>query len=117
MNGEFNPAVTIAWMRQERPKITVAEMRGLRQMVTLGYAKTRVLATGDNKVFIKNLPKFTGEATPELNTWKGDWVRNGADYDLHVLFGNGEKFVSASADELRLSLKDGRTLLVFDRVD
>jgi len=114
---EFNPAVTIAWMRQDRPKINAAEMRGLRILVTQGYAKTRVLVTGDGKAFVKDLPKFKGEATPELNTWKGDWTRSASGYDLHVLFGGEEKYLSATADDLRLSLKDGKTLLVFDRVN
>jgi hypothetical protein len=114
---EFNPAVTIAWMRQDRPKMPVVELRALRVMVTQGYAKTRVLVAGDNKVFLKDLPKFKGDGNPELNTWKGDWTRSDAGYDLHVQFGSEEKFMSATADALRLSVKDGKTMLVFDRVN
>jgi len=118
---EFNPSVTIAWLRQDRPKIPASEMRSARAWMTQAYAQTRVLMTGDNQIFVKNLPKLKVVAgkppTTEHDNWKGNWTANGTGYDLH-LTGNGEeKFLTATAENLRLSVKDGKNLLIFDRAD
>ena len=48
---EFNPAVTIAWLRQSSPKIPASEMRWSAPGWTQAYAQTRVLVTGDNQIF------------------------------------------------------------------
>jgi len=118
---EFNPAVTVAWMRQSRPKIPASEMRSVRAWMMQAYAQTRVLVTGDHQIFIKSLPhiKVTpGQpTTTEQNDWKGDWSVNGTSYDLHVVFNGEDKFMTATAEELRLSVKDGKNLLIFDRAD
>ena len=118
---EFNPAVTVAWLRQSNPKIHASEMRVVRASLTQAYAQTRVLVTGDNQIFIKSLPRFKttpGQpTTTEQNDWKGDWSDNGTSYDLHLTFNTEEKFLTATAEELRLSVKDGKSLLVFDRAN
>jgi hypothetical protein len=118
---EFNPAVTFAWLRQSRPKIPASEMRGARAWMTQAYAQTRVLATGDNQVFVKSLPRLKispGQPpTTEQNDWKGTWSDNGTGYDLHLTFDGKDKFMTAKAEDLRLSLKDGKDLLIFDRAD
>ncbi len=118
---EFNPAVTVAWLRQSNPKIPASEMRSVRAWMTQAYLQTRVLVTGDNQVFVKSLPKLKITAgqppTTEQNDWKGDWSANGNNYDLHLTLGGEEKFMTATAEELRLSVKDGKNLLIFDRAD
>jgi uncharacterized membrane protein required for colicin V production len=118
---EFNPAVTVAWLRQSRPKMPASEMRSVRAWMTQAYAKTSVLVSGDNLVFVKSLPRLKTVAgqppTTEQNDWKGDWQANGTSYDLHLTFSGEEKFLTATAEELRLSVKDGKNLLVFDRAD
>jgi hypothetical protein len=118
---EFNPAVTIAWLRQGRPKMSSSEMRAIRAWMTQAYANTRILACGDKQLFIKSLPKVQAQAgqapTTTYTDWKGDWDANGNGYDLHVTQGGDDKFYSATADEFRLTLKDGKDLLIFDRVN
>lgn len=114
---DFNPAVTMGWLRQDRPKISAAEMRAIRAMLTQAYAQTHILVAGDNKIFIKNLPKFKADGSSDPTTWKGDWSRSDSGYDLHVLYNSEEKFMSAKAEDLRLTIKDGKTQLIFDRVD
>ena len=118
---EFNPAVTTAWLRQNNPKIPASEMRVIRAQVTAAYATTTILVTGDGQLFIKGLPKFKvtpGQPTTvETNDWKGDWAANGSNYDLHVTFSGEDKYFTATAEDLRLSLKDGKNLLIFDRAD
>lgn len=118
---EFNPAVTIAWLRQSRPKIPASEMRAVRAWMMQAYAQTRLLATGDNQLFVKSLPRLKTVAgqppTTENNDWKGDWTANGTNYDLHLTFSGEDKFLTASAEALRLTLKDGKNLMIFDRAD
>lgn len=119
---EFNPAVTIAWLRQSRPKMPASEMRAVRAMWSQAYASTRVLATGDNQLFVKALPKFAaqpqaGQPLFQPENWKGDWSANGTNYDLHLTLNGEDKFLTAKAEDLRLQIKDGKTLLVFDRAD
>lgn len=123
---EFNPGVTLAWVRQDRPRMTLADMRALRAWAMQSYAQTTILATGDNQVFIRNLPRLrpgSGGAQPttELNTWKGDWSSDGKTYTLHVSFGADEKFITGTTEGVRLTLKAGRDslidTLIFDKVD
>ena len=119
---EFNPAVTIAWLRQSNPKIPASEMRIIRARWTQAYADTRILATGDNQLFVKSLPKFLAKPQPgqpafQSENWKGDWTDNSGSYDLHLTLNSDEKFMTAKAEDLRLSIKDGKNLMVFDRAD
>ena len=121
-NWEFNPGVTIAWLRQNQPKIPASEMRAIRALWTQAYAQTTVLLTGDDQIFIKNLPKFLAQAQPgqppfQLENWKGDWSRDGTNYTLHVTLNSEDKFLSGTTDGLRLTLKDGKNLLIFDHAD
>lgn len=119
----FNPSVTLAWLRQSHPKISSSEMRGIRAVWTAAYANTVVLAAGDKKLFIKNMPKFAAQPQPsqplfEPQNWKGDWDASGTNYDLHLTTPGGEdKFYSATADEFRLTIKEGKNLLIFDRLN
>ena len=119
---EFNPAVTFAWMRQERPRMTATEARGLRAWMLQSYAQTRLLVTGDNQIFIRSLPRVrTGAAgqppTTELNNWKGDWSNDGKTYSLHVTFETDEKFLTGTTEGIRLTVKDGKSTLIFDKVE
>ena len=119
---EFNPAVTLAWLRQNNPKIPASEMRAVRMRWSLAYSNTVVLATGDNQFFLKNLPRFAKQTQPgqpffQPENWKGDWSATETNYEVHVALNGEDKFMEATAEALRLTLKDGRTLLIFDRAD
>ncbi len=119
---EFNTGVTLAWFRQEQPKIGANEMRRVRALWTPAYNQATLLLTGDNQVFIKNFPKFVTptQQNPlsfQLQDGKGDWTREGTNYTLHVNINGEDKFLTGSTDGIRLRLKDGRTLLVFDHAD
>jgi hypothetical protein len=97
-------------------------MRAIRAWMAQSYAKTRILATGDNQVFVSNLPQLKKQApqgaTTELVNWKGDWSHAAIPTTIiHVSFNGEDKFLIAKAEELRLTLKDGRNLLIFDRAD
>jgi uncharacterized membrane protein required for colicin V production len=118
---EFNAGVTVAWLRQNQPKMPASEMRNIRAWMTQAYAQTRVLLTGDNQIFIKSLPHLKTQAgqppTTEFENWKGDWSRAGSNYTLHVTFNGDDKFMSGTTDGLRLTIKDGKNMLIFDHAD
>jgi hypothetical protein len=120
---EFNPAVTLAWLRQSQPKITAKEMAGIRALWTAAYAQTTLLLTADNMAFVKNFPHFQSQPQPGQppftpENWNGDWSADGSSYSLHFTVGGQDKFLTATTtDGLRLSVKDGRNLLMFDHVD
>ncbi len=118
---ELNVNVTLAWMRQNNPRIKASDMRTARAWMTESYAKTRILATGDNKLFIKSLPQLKPVAgqppKTEYADWKGDWTRNQTNYDLHISSGGQDKFMTATAEDFRMTIHDGKNLLICDRVD
>jgi Colicin V production protein len=119
---EPNIGVTLAWWRQGEPNVQAKEMAAIRALWTKAYEQTVVIATGDHQLFIKNFPIFKAQPkqapSVEEQNWKGDWsVDDGTNYTLHANFNGQDKFMSATADDLRMSAKDGKTLLIFDRAD
>ena len=116
----YNVRVTVAWWRLGQSKVPASEMLAIRNLWSKAYGTTTVLATGDHQLFIKNLPHFNEQpkqpATIDEQNWKGDWsVDNGTNYTLHVTLNGDEKFLAATADDVRLSAKDGKTVMFFDR--
>jgi hypothetical protein len=121
-NWTYNVRVTLAWWRQSQPRVQASEMLALRNLWTKAYGATTVLATGDHQLFINNLPQFKVQPSQPLaieeQNWKGDWsVDDGTNYTLHVSLNGEDKYLSATAEDLRLSAKDGKTTLFFDRAD
>jgi hypothetical protein len=96
-------------------------MRSARAMMTQAYAQTRLLLTADHQVFFKNLPLIKTQPgqppTTELQNWKGDWSLDGTSYTLHVKFNDQEKFMTATTEGIRMSVRDGNNLLIFERTD
>lgn len=121
-NWTFNVRVTLAWWRQSQPKVQASEVLALRNLWTKAYGATTVLATGDHQLFINNLPQFKvqpkTEPTIDEQNWKGDWsVDDGTNYTLHASLNGEDKYLSATADDLRMTAKDGKAILIFDRAD
>jgi len=118
----FNPAVTIAWMRQGQPKMPAADLAAVRALWSQAYGPATLHMTVDNQLYVKKWPKFTGK--PQSNQppfdpvdCQGDWSRDGANYTLHLNVNGEDKYFSGTLDGVRLTLKDGRTQLIFDRID
>ncbi len=120
---QFNAPVTLAWFRQSQPKIQSKDMAAIRALWSAAYSQATFHLTVDNQVFVKNFPRFVATMQPgqppfSVENWTGDWTREGESYTIHLTQGGQDKFVVATTtDGLRLSVKDGRNLLFFDRVD
>ncbi len=117
---DYNAQVTLAWWRLGQAHVTASEMMALRQLWMKAYGATTIVATGDHELFIKNLPHFNEQLnqapTIDQQNWNGDWsLDDGTNYTLHVSLNGEDKFLSATADNLRLSVKDGKNLMFFDR--
>jgi hypothetical protein len=121
-NWACNIRVTLAWWRESTQKIPPSEMMAVQALWTKAYGPTTVLATGDHQLYIKSLPafKFQPKQAPDIEEqdWQGDWsVDDGTNYTLHVSLNGQDKYLSATANDLRLNAKDGKTMLIFDRAD
>ena len=119
---QLNVGVTVAWLRQDQPRIPASEMRVVRAWMTTAYAQTVFLMTGDNQLFITSLPRLkpAGAGQPpttEYNNWKGDWSLDGTNYTLHATFNGEDKFMSGVFAGTRLQVKDGKNLLILDRAN
>jgi len=115
----FNVDVSVAWLAQTDTKIQPKEMRAAKALWEQVYNNTTILATGDHQVFVFSLPHFkVGQPKPDQLDWKGDWSQDGASYTLHVSNNGEDKFMEAtpSPEGQRLSVKDGKALMIFDRV-
>jgi hypothetical protein len=78
--------------------------------------------TGDNKIYVKNWPKFVQQNQQNQPPFQpqdgqGDWSRDGANYTLHINVNGEDKYLSGTTDGLRLKLKDRRSQLIFDHVN
>ncbi len=119
----FDASVTLAWLRQNQPQLTPKEVAGVRSLWSAAYGQASILATGDNQVFMKNYPLFSAKPRQnqppyDLEAWTGDWSRDSDTYTLHVTYDTNEKYLTATTtDGLRLSIKEGRNFLFFDRAD
>jgi hypothetical protein len=100
-------------------------MRAVRSWMFQSYSQTRLLVAGDNQIFVRSLPRIRAAAaagqppSTELNNWKGDWNLDGNSYTLHITLENEEKFLTGiiTSEGLRLTIKDGKNTLIFDRAD
>ena len=113
---DFNVSVTVAMLRQAHPNYTATEMRAVRVLWAQGFSNTIFVAGADGQAFLKNLPDFKKQP-PTTDTWKGSWTANGAAYDLALTSSGENKFMSAQTSGARLTLKDDKNALIFDRAD
>jgi hypothetical protein len=115
---DFNIGVTVAMLREAEPNIPSSEMRSVRAWMITSYADTFFIAGSDGQAFLKSLPHLTGKPpVTETADWKGSWTEDGDNYDL-TLTSNGEnKSMTAKISNDRLTLTEGKNVLIFDRED
>ena len=115
----FNTAATTSRLLESRPVISSREMRTLRVWVSQSYAKTAFVAGADGQAFLKNLPHMVVQPgkppTTETASWHGKWKGDGTDYELSLNSGNKKQSLPAQIDDSRLTIKDDKTALVFER--
>ena len=117
---QFNANATYAWYRQDHPRSAAGELKAARAILIQGYNQTMVLATGDGQLFLKSWPHFQLQGTQtsvQPQDWKGDWSADGANYSLHTSMNGEDKYFEGKVNGLRLSVKDGKELLIFDRLN
>ena len=116
---DFNVAATTSRLLETRPVISSREMRTLRAWVMQSYDKTVFVAGADGQAFLKNLPHMTTQPgqppTTETATWQGKWKGDGTDYELSLSSGVRKQSMPAQIDDTRLTIKDDKTTLVFER--
>ena len=113
---DFNVSTTVAMLRQLQPNIPASEMKAIRALWIQSFADTTFVAGGDGQAFLKNLPDFKKQP-PALETWKGSWSVEGTNYDLSLASNGDNKSMTAQTSGTRLTLKDDKNILIFDRED
>jgi uncharacterized membrane protein required for colicin V production len=116
---DFNTAATTSKMLESRPVISSREMRALRAYVTQAYVKTAFVAGADSQAFLKELPqpKVQPGQPPTIETasWQGRWKDAGGSYELSLTSSGKQQSMTAALDGSRLTIKDDKNTLVFDR--
>jgi hypothetical protein len=118
----FNAGVTLAWFRQGEPKMPVNELQEVYTLWPKAYGQTKLLMTGDGQAIVTAFPKFQAVTGPNQPAFqpvdgKGDWSRDGTNYTVHLTFNGQDKYLSGYTDGIRLRLKDGHTILIFNHVN
>ena len=117
---DFNVAATTSKLLESRPVISSREMRALRAWVTQAYVKTAFVAGADGQAFLKELPHLKVQPgqppTTETASWQGNWKNAGGNhYDLALTSNGKQQSMPAEIDDARLTIKDDKSTLVFDR--
>jgi uncharacterized membrane protein required for colicin V production len=123
---DFNIAATTGKLLEARPVISSREMRALRAWVSLSYTNTAFIAGADRQVFLKNLPQIKAQPAPprgqpaappttETASWQGRWKSYGTGYELSLSSGGKKQSMPAQVDGNRLTIKEDKTTLIFDR--
>lgn len=113
---DFNVGASVGMLLETQPKIKSSEMEAARAYWTQEYAQTTFLAGADGQAFLKNLPQFKAQPGPvETATWQGQWKSDDTNYDLSLTSNGQNKSMTASTDGLRLTIKDDKSTLIFDR--
>lgn len=123
---DFNIAATTGKLLESRPVISSREMRTLRVWVSQSYTNTAFVAGADKQAFLKNLPQLKAPPAPqrgqpaapvatETATWQGKWKADGTGYELSLSSGGKKQSMPAQVESNRVTIKDDRTTLVFDR--
>lgn len=115
---DFNADVSAAQYGQLHPKTKSAEMRAIHALWAQAYAQTIFAAGIDNQAFLINAPDFKSYQPGQpitTETWKGQWSAAGSTYTVTLSYNGENKTYIATADALRLTLKNDGEIFVFDR--
>lgn len=111
---EFDVVPALGALLESNPKIRPNDLKNLRALWTQAFAATTFVAGSDGQAFLKALPDFN-KNPPETNTWTGQWIADGANYDMTMSLNNKSKVATAQTDGLRLTIKMGNDTYVFQR--
>ena len=111
---DFNLGTSIVLFRETHTKLRPAELADIRAQWNLAFAHTHLLFTGDNKVFLKQVPNFKANPVTASDS-AGDWSATASGYQLTApLDGEQKTLTGVTTDGLRLTLKGLDNTLVFD---
>jgi len=108
---DFNVNVSIGMLLIGRPNVKSTEIKAVRASWSDAYAQTVFIAAADHQAYLKNMPTFTAPGVYQTSTWKGEWSNNDTNYNLSLK----GKSMTGRTDGLRLTIKSGAEIWVFDR--
>lgn len=111
---EFDVVPALGALLESQPKIRPNELKAIRAVWTQAFAQTTFIAGSDGQAFLKSVPDFK-KNPPETDNWTGNWSTAGTNYDLTLSLNSQTKVASAQTDGLRLKIKMGQEIYVFQR--
>jgi Colicin V production protein len=114
----FDLVPALAAFREANPKIRPNDMKAIRALWSQVYAPTTFVAGTDGQAFLKNVPDFEAKPVGSSSyTYKGDWTAVDANYLLSLSYNGKTESANVTTDGLRLTLKMGDKVYVFERID
>lgn len=111
---DFDLVPALGALLESQPKIRPNELKNIRALWSQYFTNTTFVAGADGQAFLKSVPDFK-KNPPESDTWTGQWVADGTNYDLTMSLNNKSKVATAQSDGLRLNLVMGDNTYVFER--
>ena len=116
---DFDVNGAIAALRRSKPNIRSTEMGQWKQWLEANSAKTTLVATPENKVYVKNVPqvKVTAGAAPtvEYQTLDGSWSKAPDGYHFDLNGGGRPEQLTAELHGDRLSIVGAEPPMAFLR--
>lgn len=115
----FDLVPAMAAFREANPKVRPNEMKAIRVLWSQAFTNTTFVAGTDNQAFLKNVPDLTAKQPGTVtSTWKGQWSETAdASYDVSLSYNGQTESANVTTDGLRLTLKMGDKVYVFERTD
>ncbi|HVU99823.1 MAG TPA: CvpA family protein [Verrucomicrobiae bacterium] len=113
---DFDLNYTVFLLHKAKPNISATQLKKEKQLLAAAFSKASLVATTENEVFLKNVPKtISGTPSGDLQNVKGKWEGDGGKYIVSVANGGGD--LAANADMDRLTLQGEGVNLAFTRED
>jgi hypothetical protein len=114
----FDPNSSILLVRKAKPNISAKEVLALRRQLTALFTRTSLVATTDEKAFLKNMPSMTPGAQPgEGQKFEGEWKGADGNYIVSLTADGRAQQLTAQVQGDRLTLSGLGSDLAFSRED
>ncbi len=115
---DFDLNASVLQLRKAKPNLPATEMRKWKGWLASNFSRTSFVATPEQQVFLKNMPRMTAGATSgDLQKMEGQWKGSGDSYSLSLTAEGKTQEMAAHIAGDRLSVSGPGMDLVFVRED
>jgi hypothetical protein len=118
---DFDVNGTLMLLRTTRTNISSSEMIRLRKWMAVGYAKTKMVASMEHQIFLKDMPRVKAakgvQPTVEMESTTGEWRNENGKYSVTATIDGKPEQMTGEIEGDRLSLLGAQQPLAFSRED